>query len=101
MTDHILDIDPLFIGITRPPQAMGVPMEFFGINFMLFGVGMILFTGLTGKLLFFTLAVLPLHGLARIATERDPQWMRIYLTKFAKCPPVKNRRFWQSNSYQA
>ena len=46
-----IEIDPLFIGMTRPPVAMGVPMEFFGVNFILFGIGMIMFMSLTGKIL--------------------------------------------------
>ena len=37
------DLDPLFVGMTRPPLVLGVPMEFFGINFILFGIGMIAF----------------------------------------------------------
>lgn len=100
MSDNDIDIDPLFTGLTRPPLSLGVPIEFFGINFMLFGVGMIAFSSLSGKLLFFALVSLPLHGFAYIATERDPQWMRVWLTKLSKCPPTRNRFFWKSDSYQ-
>jgi type IV secretion system protein VirB3 len=95
-----IEIDPLFTGMTRPPLTMGVPMEFFGLGFMLFGIGMIMFASITGKVLFFVLAVLPLHAIGYVATERDPQWMRVWLVKLAKCPPIRNRRFWLCNSYQ-
>ena len=88
-----VEIDPLFIGMTRPPMAMGVPMEFFGINFMLFGVGMILFMSLAGKILFFICLTLPLHTLGAIATEKDPHWIRVWLTKLNKSPPTKNKQF--------
>ena len=43
MEEDQVDIDPLFIGMTRPPIVMGVPMEFFGINFIIFGIGVIAF----------------------------------------------------------
>lgn len=92
---------PLFIGMTRPPMAMGVPMEFFGINFMVFGVGMILFMSLTAKILFFVLVCLPLHAIGYLATEKDPHWMNIMITKGTKCPPIKNRNYWKTNSYKA
>ena len=100
MEDEPVEIDALFIGMTRPPLAMGVPMEFFGLNFILFGIGMIMFMSLSGKLLFFVALTLPLHALAYMATEKDPYWMRIWLTKLGKCAPVRNKRFWKSNSYK-
>jgi len=101
MEDAQVDIDPLFLGMTRPPMAMGVPMEFFGLNFILFGVGMIMFLPLTAKALFFICVTLPLHAAGTLATEKDPHWMRIYLTKLARCAPVRNRIFWKSNSYRS
>lgn len=72
---------PLFIGMTKPPLAMGVPMEFFGVNFMIFGIGMIIFMSLTSKIIFFAFVCLPLHGLGYLATEKDPHWMSILITK--------------------
>ena len=99
MEDDV-EIDPLFIGMTRPPVTMGVPMEFFGFNFVLFGIGMIMFMSLTGKVLYFACLTLPLHAMGYIATEKDPHWMRVWLTKLGKCPPTRNKRFWKCNSYQ-
>jgi type IV secretion system protein VirB3 len=90
-----IDFDPLFVGMTRPPIVMGVPMEFFGINFIIFGIGMIAFASLTAKAIFVTL-----HALAYIATEKEPHWMSIYLTKLTKCGPIQNKGFWKSNSYK-
>ena len=49
--DNEIDYDPLFVGMTRPPIVMGVPMEFFGINFIIFGIGMIAFASLSAKAL--------------------------------------------------
>ena len=94
------DLDPLFVGMTRPPLVLGVPMEFFGINFILFGIGMIAFASLAGKALFFLSVCIPLHIAAYILTEREPHWMSIYITKLTRCGPIQNRAFWKSNSYK-
>ena len=100
MDEDQIDIDPLFIGMTRPPIVMGVPMEFFGINFILFGIGMIAFLSLTGKFLFILCVCVPLHFAAYIATEKEPHWMKIFVTKYTKCGPTRNRIYWRSNSYK-
>jgi type IV secretion system protein VirB3 len=100
MVEEQIEIDSLFIGMTRPPVTMGVPMEFFGINFILFGIGMIMFMSLTGKIVFFSCITLPLHAVGYIATEKDPHWMRVWLTKLNKCTPTRNKGFWKSNSYK-
>ena len=77
MDEDQVDIDPLFIGMTRPALVKGVPMEFFGINFIIFGIGMIGFTSLSAKFAFVLLVCVPLHILAYIATEREPHWMNV------------------------
>jgi type IV secretion system protein VirB3 len=100
MDEEPIDIDPLFLGMTRPALVKGVPMEFFGINFIIFGIGMIGFTSLSAKFAFVLLVCVPLHILAYIATEREPHCMNIYLTKCMKCPPSQNKCFWKSNSYK-
>lgn len=100
MEKEPVDIDPLFIGMTRPPLVWGVPMEFFGINFILFGIGMIGFVSLLSKILYVLCLCCPLHMIAYLATEKEPHWMSILLTKVAQCGPTRNRRFWKSNSYK-
>ncbi len=95
-----IDVDPLFIGMTRPPIVMGVPMEFFGINFIVFGIGMIAFLSLLGKVLFFLCVCLPFHVLGYIATEKEPHWMNIYLTRITRCGFIQNKGYWKANSYQ-
>ena len=100
MKEENIEIDHLFIGMTRPPVTMGVPMEFFGVNFIIFGIGMILFMSLPAKVIFFVCVNLPLHAVGYVATEKDPHWMRVWLTKLNKCAPSRNKGFWKSNSYR-
>jgi type IV secretion system protein VirB3 len=100
MEEDQVSIDPLFVGMTRPAQVMGVPMEFFGINFIIFGIGMIAFTSIMGKIAFAVIVCGLLHAFGYIATEKEPHWMSIYLTKITKCGPTRNRMFWKTNSYK-
>tara|TARA_B100000780_G_C21123757_1_gene455526 strand:+ start:1749 stop:2054 length:306 start_codon:yes stop_codon:yes gene_type:complete len=100
MTSFGHDHEPLFLGLTRPALVHGVPMEFFGIIFILFGVGMILSESLLAKFAFCLLVCLPLHLLGVFLTKKEPHWMAIFLTKFQKCPPIRNSRFWQCQSYE-
>ncbi len=91
--------DSLFIALTRPPIAMGVPMTFFGINFMVFGVLMIGVEALMAKAIAIALVNLPIHAFGYLMTERDPHWMGVITTKFNKCGPTRNKHFWKVNSY--
>ena len=70
--------------MTRPPLVIGVPIEIFGMNFIIFGIGMILFTALYSKILFFICICLPIHAIGTIATEKDPHWMSVVITKMNK-----------------
>jgi len=100
MEEEEVDIDPLFIGMTRPPMMLGVPIEFFFLNFILFGIGTVMFLSLMHKILFFCLLIAPLHVLGYVMTEKDPQWMRVWLTKFQKCFITQNKGFWKANSFK-
>lgn len=100
MKEDQISIDPLFVGMTKPAQVKGVPMEFFGINFIIFGIGMIAFTSILGKIGFVLIVCIPLHIAGYIATEKEPHWMSIYLTKITKCGPTRNKTFWKTNSYK-
>lgn len=101
MNDDFIHTDPLFIGLTRPPLVIGVPMEYFGLLFMAFGIGMIAFASLKAKAIFFVAVCLPLYLIGYLATEKEPHWMGLYLTKLTKCGPIRNKNFWKSNSYKA
>lgn len=92
-------IDPLFTGMTRPALVLGVPMEWFGINFIVFGIGMILFASLSSKFMFVLGVCLPLHFSGRVLTLKDPCWMQVIIIRCRLCAPNANRHFWKCNSY--
>ena len=77
----------------------GVPMAFFGVNFILLGIGFIALTSLLHKVLVFALVCLPLHGVAYLLTARDAHWMAVLMVKLNTARPTRNAGFWHSNSY--
>jgi len=95
-----ISIDPLFIGLTKPPMTMGVPLQFFGLNFILSACGFILFTSLFSKFLVVMVFSLPIHAIGYLATRKDPHWMDIWHKKMAQTGPIRNHRYWKSNSYK-
>ena len=97
--DEAPAVDPLFIGLTRPPMVWGVPMLWFGMNFIIFGVGLIAFLDLLPKLMFLVTVNLPLHVFGYLMSERDAHWMRILVVRLNKCGPTKTKAFWKSQSF--
>ncbi len=93
--------DVVYLALTRPPMAMGVPMDFFGVNFILTGIGIILCTSLFTMFCVLAFFSLPLHGLALLATSHDPHWIHVWKTKISKAGPTRNQKLWKSNSYSA
>ena len=99
MTDEAPEVDPLFVGLPRPPLVMGVPVAWFGVNFIVFGIGLIGFASLTGKFFFVLLINIPVHIAGYMLTRRDAHFMSVLVTFFEKCGPTRNNGFWKSNSY--
>ncbi len=94
-----ISTDVVYLALTRPPMAVGVPMDFFGLNFILSGIGIILCTSLFAMFCVLTFFSLPLHGLALLATRHDPHWITVWKTKISKAGPTRNQKLWRSNSY--
>lgn len=97
--DAMPDVDPLFIGLTTPPLILGVPLSWFVLNFMFTGMGLIAFTGLMEKFVWFVFASVPFHFIGYIATTKDPHWMSVWTTFVQQCGPTRNKQFWGSNSF--
>lgn len=99
MSHEEISVDPLFLGLTKPPMSMGVPLIFFGVNMILSCAGFILFLSLFSKFCVVMFFSLPLHAIAYLATEKDPHWMSIWQIKMSKASPIRNHNYWKCNSY--
>jgi len=89
-----IEVDPVFLGLTRPAMFLGVTQNYFVINAV---VSMIGFLGSAS--FYLLLLVAPcLHLLGVFACAHDPRTFDIWFTKlkFMKC---RNRFYWRANSY--
>lgn len=91
--DH-LEVDSLFLGMTRPPMYGGVTASFFMINAIACTILFLASKSFIPLLLGFPL----MHVLGYLACLKDPRTFDVWLVrlKFMRC---RNRSFWRSNSY--
>ena len=92
--DENVEMDPLFLGMTRPPMVMGVTYTFFVINGM---VTTITFLALNN--LFAFLVGIPVHIIGYLLCLKDPRIFDIWRVRLLKTPVTRNRSFWRTNSY--
>ena len=87
-------VDPIVIGLTRPPMMFGVPYVVFVIEAMLVLEAFLM----TKNLLMFGLFI-PLHAIGYVLTVRDARFVDVIVTSLSKCPATLNRAFWGGDSY--
>ena len=92
--EEALMVNPLFVGLTRPPMMLGVTMDYLGISVMVALCGFILFSTPLCLLAYF-----PLHGIGVIACAIDPHIFRLLFKKW-NCLNVPNKRLWGCQSYE-
>lgn len=96
MSDSTEDVttDVLFVGLTRPATAFGIPYAAFMIEFM---AALIVFLG-TGNPLHLSVIV-PMHGILYLISAKDPQIFEaiaIWLKTSSRCV---NFDFWGARSF--
>lgn len=89
------EIDPLFLGMTRPPMVKGVTYSFFVLNV----TGTTILFLASGNLLAF-LVGLPLHVIGYLMCLKDPRLLDLWRVKLTKTMLCRNRKFWKANSYR-
>ena len=94
MSDEPVEIDPVFLAITRPPMFMGVTYTFFVLNGT---ITTIVFLA-ANDLLAFVVGI-PVHTLGYLLCLKDPRIFDIWRVRLLKTPSSRNRSFWNANSY--
>jgi type IV secretion system protein VirB3 len=89
-------VDPLFVGVTRPPMRWGVTYSALLVNGV-FTMEVFLLT----KNLLTLLVALPIHGLCAMLCARDARFFDILLLWGRTRIPalLANARFWKASSY--
>lgn len=95
MSEETPDVDPLFVGLTRPAMIWGVTYSYFIITAMVAAIGFLA----TNSLLFFLIAA-PMHGVGYAACAYDPRLFDLLFKRFARCAPVRNISYWKCNTYE-
>ena len=95
MTDEEpIEVDALFLGMTRPPMAFGVTYTFLVINLM---AATMAFLALNS--LFAFLIGVPVHIAGYLLCLKDPRLFDIWRVRLLKTPPNRNQAYWRANSY--
>lgn len=92
--DVLIQVDPLFVGMTRPATVWGVPYTAVAIESMLVAI---IFLAVGNPL--YLLLVLPMHGVLYLVAATDPgvfDTMQLWMQTSAKC---LNRRFWGAATF--
>ena len=91
-----LQRETVFLALTRPQTFAGVTFSVFVGNAI---VAIELF------LIFKSFWILPIalviHGLAALASVREPRIVDLWITRVSRCPRVRNHKLWRCNSYRA
>lgn len=95
MSDGKITIDPLFVGLTRPPMLGGVPQTYLVVNVM---VGVLLFINLDAKLKSF-IGMIAAHIIGYLLAFKEPRFMDLFFVKTQKCNKCRNKMFHGANSY--
>lgn len=90
-----LSVDPLFVGLTRPPMIFGVTIEYAMLNFM---ISIILF--IQDVNIYILFIALITHAVGYILCFKEPRFMNIYINYLNKCNQCPNRSFYCANSYK-
>ena len=90
-----LEVDMLFLGLTRSPMLFGVSYTVVMMNFLISMGYFVATSDFTG------FAAMPVvHGIAYIASQKEPLFLDLFLIKQQKCNKCKNRFYHgMTNSY--
>ncbi len=90
-----LEIDMVFLGLTRPSMLFGVS---YTVVMAYFFTCMMYFV-LTSDFKGFG-AMFPLHGIAYIASQKEPLFLELFMIRQQKCNRCKNKLYHgMTNSY--
>ena len=89
-----LRVDPLFVGLTRPPMFLGVSYSFV----IFYAIFCILYFIQTAdfKVVFVGAGI---HLIGYLICFKEPLFVELYLVRAQKCTKCKNKLYHGANSY--
>lgn len=96
MADGKIEVDSLFLGLTRSSMILGVSYVFASLNIL----GSLLLFVMTNKFTYLIVMLPLLHGIAYIICLKEPLALEIVIMKSSNFMRCKNRTFYNgTNSY--
>lgn len=94
MADEGLSVDPLFVGLTRPPMLFGVSYTFALFN----AVACVLAFISTSNFKYLAI-MFPIHAIGFYLCSKEPLFLELFKVKAEKCSRCRNMFFHGANSY--
>lgn len=96
MADGKIEVDSLFLGLTRSSMILGVSYVFASLNIL----GSLLLFVMTNKFIYLIVVLPLLHGIAYLICLKEPLALEIVIMKSSNFMRCKNRTFYNgTNSY--
>ena len=90
-----LEVDMVFLGLTRPPMLFGVSYTVVIMNFF---VSMMYYVLSSDAKAFLSMPIV--HGIGYVLTQKEPLFLDLFMIKQQKCNKCKNRMYHGlTNSY--
>lgn len=88
------DRSPLFLGLTRPPKYLGLPIGYL----MVLATGTILPFVWTKSFVFFLIGGIA-YPVLWVLSEREPHFFDLLRVSYGRVRETRNRRHWGGDSY--
>lgn len=89
-----IKVDPLFLGLTRPPMLFGVSYMFALFNGLICMLGYIVTVDFK-----FLIAMFPIHAIGYYICSKEPLFIELFQVRAQKCSKSKNKFIHGANSY--
>lgn len=87
-------VDPLFVGLTRPPMFLGVSYTYFIVEMMLGLMSFIITSNFQ-----YLVMIVPVHFLGRYFCSKEPLFIELFMVNQQKCTRCINKIYHGANSY--
>lgn len=87
---------PLFLGLTRPPKYLGLPVGYL----VVLGMGTVLPFIWTKSMVFFLIALVA-YPILWFVADREPHFFEVLRVSYGSVRPTKNRALHEGDSFGA
>lgn len=90
----MIEQSPLFLGLTRPPKFLGLPVGYL----VILATGVVLPFVWTKSFLFFGIGIIA-YPVMWFVADREPHFFEVLRVSYGKVRGTKNSAFWGGDSF--